>query len=166
MAKRLVLGLAATAISACATMAPDDFGKATLGASVSLAGTSAERLVQLPVGNAQVVFAIRDYMCRPPDPNTVIRLKMTGDRGVVLDTSVRLSDLTWAHAVRSCDAYGYPYDQTAGLAKLRFNVPGDIPQAFELAVTTLPAGERREDPVGVWFIYNGRAPTPKMFGAD
>ena len=166
MSKRLVLGFAAIVVSACATMAPDDFKKGTLGASLSLAGTSIEKSVELPAGNVQVVFAIRDYMCRPPNPNTVLRLKLAGDQGVVLDTSVRLKDLTWAHAVRSCHAYGYLYDETAGLAKLRFNIPGDVPRAFNLAATTESAGDRRGDTVGLWFIYNGRAPTTEMFGAE
>ncbi len=166
MAKRLVLGFAAIILAACATVGADDFKKGTLGASLSLAGSSVEKSVQLPAGNVQLVFAIRDYMCRPPNPNTVLRLKLAADQGVVFDTSVHLKDLTWAHAVRSCHAYGYLYDESAGLAKLRFNVPGDMPQAFKLAASIEATAERRGDQVDLWFIYNGRAPTTEMFGTE
>ena len=166
MTKTLALVIVSLLLGGCVHYLQYVFDKGTLGASLSLAGASVQKSIHLPPGDdVRAVFAIRDYVCRPPDPSTTVSFKLVGEQGVVLESSFRLRDLTWTHGLRSCHAHGYLYDPVAGLGP-RFKIPGYSPREFQLTVSVSDGRPTSRDAVDVWFIYNGMAPKLKMFGPE
>ena len=100
------------ALTGCAT---NDFDKGLLVAQIALDGPSdLERSVNLESGTADLVVAVRDGKCKPVNEGTTAEVAIAG-LGTTTELSLRMGALTWAHADRSCDAYGYLYDVGTGL---------------------------------------------------
>jgi hypothetical protein len=135
-----------------------DLDKGTRIAEVPMAEVSMRTVqVRLPEGNADIVLAVRDGKCNPVNPATTIEVTISGP-GVSDKRVMKASDLSWAFAEGSCDAYGYVYDTAARLSKKIALADGD----YRVVVNVHPGAP---DPrtAAIWAIYGGRAPTTRMF---
>lgn len=135
-----------------------DFDKGTPIAELSLVQASTHTgEVHLAEGTADIVVAVRDGKCHPVNAETRISVAITG-QGSVIESSMKLGDLTWAYAEGSCDAYGYAYDAATRLSKKFKLKRGD----YKIDVEVRP-GSPEQRTAMIWIIYGGRAPTTKMF---
>lgn len=150
-------------LTGCTWLLSRDFDKATLLADITIQSTThvAQRVLDLPQGDAEVIVAVPNQHCRPVDPRTTVRVRLEGERFKAVDLAMKFGELTWSHGMNSCHAYGYLYDSTAGLGR-KLVIPAGSGQIRALVTTSgVDAGESREG--SVWLAYGGRVPTTRVF---
>jgi hypothetical protein len=153
---------AASTLSSCMQMMQKDFDKATCVGTFSLADQHFRQTIVAPAGDANVMLAFPGRQCSKPQDRT-LTIEVNDANGLEFRKNVRLSQLTWATAQGSCDAYGYLEEGSPkGPIGMTIHVPNDH---FPMTVTIDlgPAGVPDHVEVGVWLIYGERAPTTKIF---
>jgi hypothetical protein len=144
----------------CGAILSSDFSKARKVAEFRLGESSAlHATLRLPPGQAQVIIAVPNYRCNMPDVTAAVSIRIhIGDTELVRE-QVKLSDVVWAYANNSCDAYGYTYNEMSQLTNT-FNIPSSKSDAdVDVAIDS----KGKVMPAAVWVVYQGRVPTAKVF---
>lgn len=145
-----------------------DFDKATLVSDVELGSSRVyARELTPPIGSADLIIAIPNYRCAS-SVDGPIEIRVTDERANRYTARLLLSQLTWSHALNSCDAYGYlsasSTDTPASKRPpMHIEVQSDHgPLAFEIDVGQIaaPAGRRAK----IWLIYGHRVPGARIYG--
>lgn len=150
-------------LSGCTWLMSQDFDKATLLAEITIRSTAdvAQRVLDLPKGNAEVIVAVPNQRCRPADPKTTVRVRLEGEGFDAVDLAVKFGELTWSHGMNSCHAYGYLYDSTVGLGR-KLVIPEGA-KRIRASVTTSGVDGSESRGGSVWLAYGGRVPTTRLF---
>lgn len=155
---RVVAGSLACALGVSGCAATDLRKGVPLG-DIALGGpTSFERVIDLEAGTADLAIAVRDGKCKPIREGTTIDVTIVG-MGTRVEQSLMMGALSWAHADKSCDAYGYLYDVRSGLSE-KFELKAGQ-YRVRAQVRSFDEAEQRSG--ALWVIYGGRAPTTRMF---
>lgn len=162
---RVVVGIAMAYIAGCSHLPASDFERATRVAELPIQFGRLIKEVSLPGGEAQLVWAVPNYRCKPLSEGTTVAVRVDQDNEVLIARSLKPESLTWAYGLKSCHAYGYVYDAATGTSGLKIPVPrGGAKYRLTVEVTSAMNTEVRDS--SLWFIYGGRAPTLQMFGPE
>jgi len=154
-------------VTGCTALLGVEFDKATLVSDVELGtNTVYTRKVTPPTGSADLIVAIPNYRCTAPIHGP-INISLTDERGNRYSARVLLSQLTWSHAIDSCDAYGYLNGSSvdgssAKRPPMHIDIRGAQPLTFEIDVSQIaaPAGRKAK----IWLIYGHRVPGARIYG--
>jgi hypothetical protein len=154
-------------VMGCTALIGVDFDKATLVSDVELgSATVYTRKVTPPIGSADLIVAIPNHRCAAPIHGP-IAISLTDERGNRYSARVLLSQLTWSHAIDSCDAYGYLNGSSVDVSSskrppMQIDVRRDQgPLTFEIDVSRIaaPAGRTAK----IWLIYSHRVPGARIY---
>jgi hypothetical protein len=161
--------LAIIALAGCSGWLGQDFNRATRVAEFDIGNIDqVKRTVTLSEGVVALIIAVPNYKCSPLDSAVDLKIAMRSAKSVLLEQSVKLSDLTWSYGGDSCNAYGYPkleLDERTSLPSatgLRVNITNDHKLVeFEARISAPTSAKNRR--VFVWAIYGDRVPGDRVF---
>jgi hypothetical protein len=122
------------------------------------------RSIDLPAGEADISFVVRDYDCKPL--NVSIKIEVQLANGTIKQQDVNLDELTWPSSGTYCRPIGYlrVVDDSNYTRPLRFKINRESnPVRFSVTVTQAADATRQ---MSIWAVYNARNPVDRMLGTQ
>lgn len=152
-------------LTGCTWLMMRDFHKGTEVAEIDIGRAyTITRSIDLPVGETDIRFVVRDYDCTQP-LNASVNLEVRLASGTSRRRDVNLDDLTWPVSGADCRPIGYlELDDAKYTRPLRTTINRESnPVTFSITVTQATDADAGRQ-MSIWVVYNDRDPVDRMLG--
>lgn len=152
-------------LTGCQWLMMRDFHKGTEIMKIDIGRThTVSRSIDLPTGEADISFVVRDYDCRPL--NASIKIEVQLANGTIKRQHVNLDELTWPSPEAECRPIGYlrVVDDSKFTRPLRLKINRESnPVIFSVTVKQAAVVTKQ---MSIWAVYNARNPVDRMLGTQ